>query len=239
MPADTQGTCQVCFHTQKLPSGLLAFHGFRRPGDGTTYGRCPGTGYPPFEVSCERTKWYLEAAILHDLQNAIRDEEQLRADPGPATILYAQRFYNRQTYRTETRSTPVTRGAPEIGIRYTDGWIPSYESLRQNALRTQEATVRALRQLADDYRAKIASWAPGNVEAVVRTEKKAPFVATCPECGATFNGSEGYGSSGRRTERRAKLNLYVHRSHKHPQSHPTLSGGGSSGPSERRELLSE
>lgn len=50
------GTCGLCFRNIKIPGGVLAFHGYRRPGTGYTEGQCDGTGRRPFEVSVEVTR---------------------------------------------------------------------------------------------------------------------------------------------------------------------------------------
>ena len=55
MVATTQGTCQVCFHLQKLPRDVLSLHGYTVP-YGSFEGICYGATFPPFEVSCTRTQ---------------------------------------------------------------------------------------------------------------------------------------------------------------------------------------
>ncbi len=46
------GTCGVCGQNVKRGRfGKLVHHGYQRPGDGSLYGQCFGTDYPPIELS--------------------------------------------------------------------------------------------------------------------------------------------------------------------------------------------
>jgi len=45
------GECQICGRRHKLVRGLVALHGYKRPGTGSTHGRCPGAQGLPFEIS--------------------------------------------------------------------------------------------------------------------------------------------------------------------------------------------
>lgn len=41
-----RGTCQWCDCAQVVEDGVMVLHGYRRPGDGYTVGRCPAVGQP-------------------------------------------------------------------------------------------------------------------------------------------------------------------------------------------------
>lgn len=53
-----EGTCPVCWHTQSVAGQLMVLHGYRRPGDGATYGNCAGYGRRAFELTAEDAIWY-------------------------------------------------------------------------------------------------------------------------------------------------------------------------------------
>lgn len=72
---DNTGTCGCCFENMKRESnsrGALVLHGYRRPGDGATHGRCYGVGYRPFEVSPEATQEYLTDVLVPQHERAQR-----------------------------------------------------------------------------------------------------------------------------------------------------------------------
>lgn len=48
-----RGHCQLCGSFQKLPGNVLSIHGYTKD-LGYHSGRCPGSGYKPYEVSCDR-----------------------------------------------------------------------------------------------------------------------------------------------------------------------------------------
>lgn len=57
--------CQICGRKQRLRDGLLVLHGYKRPGHGEAEGRCPGVGYPPYEVSIDQLRVWIEQLRFH------------------------------------------------------------------------------------------------------------------------------------------------------------------------------
>lgn len=57
---ENTGTCPICFGNYKLANGRLVLHGFRRPGWGSTEGRCWAVGAQPLEVSIDAIQRYLD-----------------------------------------------------------------------------------------------------------------------------------------------------------------------------------
>jgi|SRR5579859_2934664 len=53
---DVKKTCQVCGRLIKAGSGLIAHHGYKRPGDGWQTASCQGAKYLPYEESCNRLR---------------------------------------------------------------------------------------------------------------------------------------------------------------------------------------
>lgn len=47
-------TCQICARVIKANTGVIAHHGYQRPGDGWQTASCAGARYLPYEVSCDR-----------------------------------------------------------------------------------------------------------------------------------------------------------------------------------------
>lgn len=62
-------TCQICGRAIKAAKGLIAHHGYRRPGHGWQTASCFGAKYRPYEVACDALPpaiKSLEAYIEHE-----------------------------------------------------------------------------------------------------------------------------------------------------------------------------
>lgn len=72
------GECQICANRQIVQKDVLVLHGYERPGDGAALGECLGRGFPPYEASCDRLRWFIEVFLAGELR---RERESLRALP--------------------------------------------------------------------------------------------------------------------------------------------------------------
>jgi hypothetical protein len=89
------GTCPVCFRNVKFSgSGTMVLHGYTRPGYGMTEGRCPGVGYPPFELSVKGVVAYLEQLVL-----MVTEEEARLAKLRSGDVTELVVFRNRRSER--------------------------------------------------------------------------------------------------------------------------------------------
>lgn len=102
-----EGTCQICFRGQQTRDGLLVLHGYQRPGHGYVVGKCWGVAYAPFEVSCERTKEFIEKCLKPTL--ADWQQELARLQVQPAELGYKARTY------VGYENTPGVRGHNKAG----------------------------------------------------------------------------------------------------------------------------
>lgn len=127
---DGTGTCGVCFCNVKIPGGRLALHGYRRPGDGYTHGRCGGTDYQPFELSVVATEKEL-GFLRNQLAVARRHLESLRA--GDVTVV--------NLFRREVK----------VG---DEDWNRAF----RNALEDQERTVLRIEAEATAYGLLVTHW---------------------------------------------------------------------------------
>ncbi len=150
--SEFRGTCQICFSAQKLPHGVLSFHGYKRPGTGETYGRCPGMDFPPYEVSCERTKWWMlyNEKELHGLEAHLAN---LQARPD--VLQYEVRSYR--------LSKPYVIAVPRSdSYEYTKDAngisIPPYRQVLSTAIYSAEGRIRQSKSYIESLMAKIDDW---------------------------------------------------------------------------------
>lgn len=59
-----RGACQFCGNSQVVDSKVLVLHGYKRPGDGYVYGRCPGAGLKPLNSSKVHTENWLAEYVM-------------------------------------------------------------------------------------------------------------------------------------------------------------------------------
>jgi hypothetical protein len=58
------GTCAVCEGTFRVRDGVVALHGYRRPGDGTARGRCFGALRLAWEIAPDAARVYLADVLV-------------------------------------------------------------------------------------------------------------------------------------------------------------------------------
>lgn len=58
-------TCQICGRAIKAKKGLIAHHGYQRPGDGWQTVSCMGARYRPYEVACDALPPAIAAVTDH------------------------------------------------------------------------------------------------------------------------------------------------------------------------------
>jgi len=213
MPAITEGTCQICFRSQKLSRGHLSLHGYHVP-FGEFIGVCCGARHAPFEESCDRTKWYLNSLIIPKLDDVISILARLRSEP--ESVLY-------DPYPRDPNLEPITilNGAEAVygpwktgsyGQRYRS-YIPSYKIALNEVISNYESELKIITRHRTEIEGKIASWKPGLVRPVPATPPKCSHVhkraisrngryglVVCSDCGK--NVPQPSYSGGRRGGRR-------------------------------------
>lgn len=90
-------TCQICGRVIKATTGLIAHHGYQRPGHGWQTSSCSGARHKPYEVSCDAI-----APAIENVTAYIAREEaflvEFAANP-PASLSYSRG----ETYRKSER----------------------------------------------------------------------------------------------------------------------------------------
>ena len=134
------GNCQVCegdFKTTK--GGLVALHGYKRPGDGYIRGRCPGEN----ALAYERSRDLIPAVIeMYDRAVAGHDDTLRRIDRGEVESF--QRKTYAPPYHAEVRRSEV---APDEWERRLQGFRATVKKMRDDADERRRHLPEALRRL--------------------------------------------------------------------------------------------
>ena len=138
------GECQICANRQIVQKKLLVLHGYERPGNGSAFGECYGRGYPPYEVSCDRLREYIEVLLAGELR---REREELAALPSTPQLshqIYVGQEYGLMKYRTEW----VQRGAP------------GFDHLEAGRRSKLEGQIKSLEFEIQQQNLRLAAWRP-------------------------------------------------------------------------------
>lgn len=178
LDAEPAGTCQACFRSQQTANGLLVLHGYRRPGHGYIIGNCYAMKYPPFEVSCERTKQFVAEVLKPALAGA--EAALVRLSARPATIRYTGNVYVGYSHvdvmvelvRDEPEGHKPTQFKEERDVHYAGKlgyrragdvkmvYHPSYSDALRGLVHKTEQDIKRIRLDIADYEARIRDWKP-------------------------------------------------------------------------------
>lgn len=162
------GTCQCCFNPQKVSKGggkLMSLHGYQRPGCGYIIGDCMGQGEQPYEVSCELTK-----KLRTQVENMRKSSQEYLAKLNAneveelgAEVKTNEKERDRFGYlRTKYTVVTVKRGAEASQNPFfpNETWerVPSFESLREDAISATERRIRQMTSHIDFLTTKITEW---------------------------------------------------------------------------------
>ena len=164
-PRGPIGTCQVCFHKQRTNGVTLVLHGYHRPGHGYIIGRCTGTNYPPFEVSCEETKKFI--GVLQDYHVG-RVEHLRKLNAEEYETLYFKPYSS--AWGPKKPDVAVSRGADWQGIRNGMNSIPSYAELKARNIQQTESEIRYVLADIKTYQTAVDEWKPVAWPPVVEAE---------------------------------------------------------------------
>ncbi len=100
-----KSTCQVCGRPIKSNTGVIAHHGYKRPGYGWQTSSCPGALYLPYEVSCDRLR-----EVIGQVKNFVARQESILtefvANP-PQTLTVTERRHSRDEGKLVTYEKPA------------------------------------------------------------------------------------------------------------------------------------
>lgn len=140
-------TCQICGRVIKANTGLIAAHGYRRPGNGWQTSSCKGARYKPYEVSCDRIPEVIRMADTFERENAATLSE-LRKNPPAELITFDSRG-------KEYKATRPDNFDPSARPSY----IPhAYDTLYKERVYNLEQNILAARHSQEVLTERLAKW---------------------------------------------------------------------------------
>ena len=160
--------CQICARPILARTGLIAHHGYLRPGQGWQTSSCPGARYRPYEVASDRLATVIAWQVERGTQLAGSIAKML-AEPPPLMIDVSRDAYKRITTSRE-RTRP--EGFSVEAALDTKVYQPcGFQGNRQYAqlFREQVNSLRSeLKQTAETesfLRARLAAWTEPTTQA--------------------------------------------------------------------------
>jgi hypothetical protein len=144
--------CQICGREIKSKAGLIAHHGYQRPGDGWQTASCFGARYAPYEVACDAIQ-----PCIDMIGRYIECERELLTslvEQPPETLTQVRAIYGRKP-ATYQRPEGFKAGANEyrISIPHTyENEHSSRCSAHDRNIKGSEMTVKELQKRLEDWR---------------------------------------------------------------------------------------
>lgn len=163
-------TCQICERLIKANTGVIAHHGYQRPGDGWQTGSCFGARALPLQLSRDRLgEWIAALRDMRDRQIGARDRVQ--DETQPISLQYTDRSKPRNPWgQRETVDFAVSRGTWDDmkalhAVGWSDRWI-SFDAVKLNDIRTRDAETERLGKEIERQQRRFDGWRPSIEEAV-------------------------------------------------------------------------
>lgn len=155
----TTTTCQICAREVKANTGLIAHHGYRRPGQGWQTSSCMGARYRPYEVACDAIQRAIEA-IETFLELRRPHLANVIANP-PAHMIYQRRdAWGKPSGSGHALFRPEGFDATNRPGSYRS---QSYESVYWPMRREIEQSIKAAEGDLEFLTKRLAAWvAPSN-----------------------------------------------------------------------------
>ena len=153
----TKTTCQICARDIKANTGLIAHHGYQRPGNGWQTASCDGAKQLPYEVSRSFIPVVIERYKLHAKNQEDMADEMLRHPAATITRYHLNRFGKEGS--TEDFSKPanfdpyvaVNSGARAFSYSsYENEFVKQYDAHRSN-VKEIEAAIEFLQRRFDAW----------------------------------------------------------------------------------------
>jgi hypothetical protein len=151
------GHCPVCDAEQVVRGTKMVFHGYQRPGDGVTHGRCYGVGEDAYEISANGCKKYLHSLTGWKVREQARLAE-LKGDQTALTLYHTRRVARGRPGQMETIEVTLASD-PKL-----------FAAVLAKTIANSERAIVDYDHAIAHFNKKIADWKPGTLR---RNEERA------------------------------------------------------------------
>lgn len=149
-------TCQICGRPIKASKGVIAHHGYKRPGDGWQTASCMGARYLPYEIYCDRL-----LVVIKRIKNYLDDHQfDLRnLINNPPEKLTAIDFYTKKSVDIEK---PADFGKDPKIDQLLSYQPRTYSYHYNNKKRDLERSIRWAKMDLDFMQKRLDAWKPAD-----------------------------------------------------------------------------
>lgn len=162
-----QMTCQICGRGIFAEAGVIAHHGYERPGTGWQTPSCEGARQLPFEVERDRLGEHL-CAIRYRIERDVEHLASVEAEAVPVPFKwYTKEIARQERYRTVhvERTVQVTREnhaavVANHAATKQSYWeqTPSFDELKVRHVAKLAGELKALRDYATEQQQRFDGW---------------------------------------------------------------------------------
>jgi len=152
--------CQCCGRAILAKGGLIAHHGYERPGAGWQTSSCPGARKDPWEVSRDALGRMIEG--LRNSINAMQKaRDAVRAERQPVTHTYVTYGFGGSR---ETKNLTFTRETFEAEIRNSDyrmgyyGADATFDGFKKRDIQNRNGRIRIQVEFLAECEVRYAGW---------------------------------------------------------------------------------
>lgn len=148
-------TCQCCGRAIFAETGVIAHHGYQRPGGGWQTASCAGARELPFEVSRDALGRLIEALKRWEAQ-AIEDRANVEAETAPVVVSFSDRSQPRDsvTGNHPTKTVELTRSTDVAAT----GLKGTFDDYKATDLRDRARSIEGVRDEITAQQARFDSW---------------------------------------------------------------------------------
>ena len=152
--------CQICARDIKAKNGLIAHHGYQRPGYGWQTESCMGARFEPYEVSRDRIPAVLDAYKAMYKRIEAEHKEFLKNPPATITRHYISPYTNKRDEKyDETYERPEGFSAEEsLKIEKPSFYDQKYEREFNFQVYQMERNVRDIKETRDWLQRRYDDW---------------------------------------------------------------------------------
>lgn len=143
----TPTTCQICGRPIKSASGLIAHHGYKRPGDGWQTSSCYGARHLPYEVSRD-----LIPEVIANISEWKANTQKRLADfitSPPSELIFTNRHEQVKVVKPETFTVDGYRSYRPMAY---DTIYHSRKYEMELAIKSAEQQIEFLQERYDDWK---------------------------------------------------------------------------------------
>lgn len=146
-------TCQICAREIKAPKGLIAHHGYKRPGDHYQTASCIGARFAPYETAADRIPYAIDR-LRSFIQNKENQLHELLFFP-PAILIG-------QVYKGSGHYESINVFRPD-GFNQNSArtFVPNaYDTLYYGRLSETKSAIKYAKIDLDFLTKRLADWKP-------------------------------------------------------------------------------